>query len=41
MVVAGALIFSFVNWRCPACTRYLGRGWNPKFCPKCGVQLRD
>ena len=41
IVVATALIFSFVNWRCPACNRYLGRGWNPKFCPKCGVQLRD
>jgi len=40
VVVASALIFSFVNWRCPACNRYLGRGLNPKFCPKCGVQLR-
>lgn len=40
VVVAVALIVSFVNWRCPACNRYLGRGWNPKFCPKCGVQLR-
>ncbi len=38
--VAGALIFSFRNWRCPACDRYLGKQMNPKFCSKCGVVLR-
>ena len=36
----GVLVFSFSNWRCPACNGYLGKGWNPKFCVKCGVQLR-
>jgi hypothetical protein len=41
VVVGTALIFSFRNWRCPACNRYLGRGLNPKFCPRCGVQLRE
>lgn len=37
--VGAALVFSFRNWRCPACDRYLGRGINPRFCPRCGVQL--
>jgi hypothetical protein len=40
VVVVGALVFSFRNWRCPACDRYLGKGSNPHFCPKCGVALQ-
>jgi hypothetical protein len=40
VLVVGALIFSFRNWRCPACDRYLGRQSNPKFCSKCGVVLQ-
>jgi len=39
VLVAAALIFSFANWRCPACNGYLGRGINPKFCSKCGMEL--
>ena len=39
-VVAGALFFSFRNWRCPACNKYLGRAFNPKHCHSCGVELR-
>lgn len=39
-VVIGILIFSVINWRCPACRRYLGRGMSPRFCPKCGVPLQ-
>ena len=38
-LVVGVLIFSFRNWRCPACNRYLGRTMSPRFCPKCGVEL--
>jgi hypothetical protein len=41
IVVVGALIFSFRNWRCPACGKYLGRSFNPKHCQSCGVALRD
>ncbi len=37
--VVCALIFSFRNWRCPACDRYLGKGM-PRYCPKCGVELQ-
>ncbi len=40
-VVVGVAGFSLLNWRCPACGRYLGRSFNPAFCPKCGVALRD
>jgi len=40
-LIIGVLIFSLKNWRCPACNGYLGKGSNPRFCQKCGVQLRD
>ena len=39
-LITGVLIFSLLNWRCPSCNRYLGKAFNPKFCSKCGVQLR-
>jgi hypothetical protein len=39
-LLVGVLIFSFRNWRCPACRGYLGKAMNPRFCQKCGVQLR-
>ncbi len=39
-LIIGVLIFSLLNWRCPSCNRYLGKAFNPKFCSKCGVQLR-
>jgi hypothetical protein len=41
IAIIGALIFSFKNWRCPACDKYLGKAFNPKFCSKCGAALRD
>lgn len=40
VLVAGALILSFRNWRCPACDRYLGKQMSPRFCAKCGVGLQ-
>ena len=40
-VVIAAVVFSFINWRCPACGRYLGRTFNPAYCPRCGIPLRD
>lgn len=39
-LVAAAVLFSFRNWRCPACSKYLGKGMSPRFCPKCGVALQ-
>ena len=38
--IIGLLIFSLVNWRCPACKKYLGKGFGPNFCPGCGTRLR-
>jgi hypothetical protein len=38
-LIISILIFSFVNWRCPSCNKYLGKAINPKFCSKCGLQL--
>jgi hypothetical protein len=35
------LVASFFNWRCPACRRYLGRSFNPAFCPNCGTAFRE
>jgi hypothetical protein len=40
LAVVGALVFSFRNWRCPACDKYLGKGISPRYCPKCGVALQ-
>jgi hypothetical protein len=39
-IVIGLLIFSLVNWRCPACNRYLYRDIYPRHCSGCGTQLR-
>ena len=39
--VVALLIFSFFNWRCPACNKYLGKGGAPVYCPKCGAQLKE
>ena len=39
-LVLAVLVFSFRNWRCPACEKYLGRTFNPKHCQHCGIQLR-
>jgi len=41
IIIIGALIFSFRNWRCPACNKYLGKAVSLRFCPKCGIALRD
>jgi hypothetical protein len=40
VLIASVLVFSFRNWRCPACDRYLGREMGPRFCSKCGVALQ-
>lgn len=40
VLVGAAVVFSFWNWRCPACAKYLGKGLGPHFCPKCGVALQ-
>jgi hypothetical protein len=39
--VALAVLFSLWNWRCPSCSKYLGKSTNPASCAKCGVKLRQ
>jgi hypothetical protein len=39
-LIISVLIFSLFNWRCPACNKYIGKAISPKFCARCGVQLR-
>ena len=39
-LIISVLIFSLFNWRCPSCNKYLGKAMNPKFCSRCGIQLR-
>lgn len=39
-IALAAVGFSLVNWRCPSCNVYLGRGISPRFCSKCGIELR-
>jgi hypothetical protein len=41
VIVVGALIFSFFNWKCPGCNKYLGKAFNPKYCHHCGTVLHD
>ena len=40
LFIIGARLFSLKNWRCPACNRYLGKVWNPRHCPACGIALK-
>lgn len=39
-VTVGALVFSFINWRCPSCGKHLGRAVDPHECRKCGFRFR-
>jgi hypothetical protein len=39
VAVAGGALYSFHNWRCPACGRWLGRTIFPRYCVKCGAPL--
>jgi hypothetical protein len=38
-LLVATVVLSFLNWRCPACGKYLGRAFNPKFCSGCGAHL--
>ncbi len=39
VVIAAFLGFSAVNWRCPACGKFLGKDLHRSRCGKCGVGL--
>lgn len=40
ILIAAFVLFSALNWRCPACGRYLGPNISPRGCRKCGARLR-
>jgi hypothetical protein len=40
VVLVGGTVYSVFNWRCPACGMGLGKGFNPKHCRRCGIELR-
>ena len=40
VLILGAVGYSFYNWRCPACRKYLGKTISPSFCTRCGVSLQ-
>lgn len=35
-----AVFFTYINWRCPSCNRFIGLAFNPVICPKCGARLK-
>lgn len=39
-IIVGVVVFSYINWRCPACDAYLGKSLSPSYCERCGVRLR-
>ena len=40
LLIAAFIGFSAVNWRCPACNKYLGTDINRRICRKCRTRLR-
>jgi hypothetical protein len=40
VLVAINLVAELLNWRCPHCHVFMGMVFNPKYCPRCGEQLR-
>jgi len=41
VAACGAVVFDRRNWRCAACSIWLGRRWSCEFCPACGIGLSD
>ena len=39
VIIAAFIGFSAVNWRCPACGKYLGADINRRLCRKCKTRL--
>lgn len=40
IIIGIVLVFSYYNWRCPSCKKYIGKKINPNHCDNCGVELR-
>ena len=41
LFVIGNALFSLINWRCPACNKYLGKNLGWKHCPRCGIPFSN
>jgi len=35
------LAVTFLTWRCPNCRTFLGKDWDPRSCPSCGVRFTN
>ncbi len=33
------LVYLFAAWRCPRCGGFLGSGYHPRFCSRCGLEF--
>lgn len=40
VIICALAIFSLLNWRCPACKKFIKLPVAPKKCAKCGVPLK-
>ena len=40
IIIAAFIGFSYVNWRCPSCDKYLGSNIHRHTCKHCGTRLR-
>ena len=40
IVIAAFIGFTRINWRCPACNKFLGSGIDRHICRKCRCRLR-
>lgn len=39
-ILSSLIILAKLNWRCPACKRFLRRNFNITNCDKCGIALK-
>ena len=39
LVIAAFIGFTYMNWRCPSCTKHLGGDITRRICRKCGARL--
>ncbi len=39
-LIAAFIAFTAINWKCPACKKYLGADIAKGRCPRCGVRLQ-
>ncbi|MGL5676431.1 MAG: hypothetical protein ACRDDX_08450 [Cellulosilyticaceae bacterium] len=40
VLIGMLVVFTLINWRCPHCNKYLGKGRSPKYCPRCEIRFK-